>query len=88
MHPVPFSPIHTFSKSNQHAVDKVSIISRIKSKNLNNFSIVLKLYLPNPSKLDIKSRMNMQLEQRRQSYLRSTDAVTRFLFCRSKHYEE
>ena len=38
---------------------KVSNIRRTESKNLNDFRLVLKLSLPNPSKLDIMLRMKM-----------------------------
>ena len=46
-----------------------SSISRTKSENLNASRLVLQLSLPNPSKPSIKSRINMQLEQRRQVML-------------------
>ena len=38
---------------------KVSDIKRTKSKNLNDSRLVLKLSVPNPLKLGIKSRMKM-----------------------------
>ena len=44
---------------------QISNISRTKSQNLNDSSLVLQLPLPNPLKPCVKSRMKMQLEQRR-----------------------
>ena len=46
---------------------QVSNISRTKSKHLKDSRPVLRLSLPNPLKPDVKSRMKMQLEQRRQA---------------------
>ena len=43
-----------------------STILRTKSKDVNVFRLVLQLSMRNPSKPDVKSRMKMQLEQRRQ----------------------
>ena len=48
---------------------KISSISRTKFQNLNDSRLVLQLSLPNPLKPDVKSRMKMQLEQRRQAML-------------------
>ena len=49
---------------------KISNISRTKSQNLNVSCLVFKLSLPHPLKQPgVKSRMKMQLEQRRQAML-------------------
>ena len=48
---------------------QVSDIRRTKSQHLTNSRTVLRLSLPNPLKPDVKSRMKMQLEQRRQAML-------------------
>ena len=48
---------------------KISNIRRTKSPNLNVSSHVLPLSLPNPTKPGVKSRMKMELEQRRQVML-------------------
>ena len=48
---------------------KISNIRRTKSPNLNVSRLVLQLSLPNPMKPGVKSRMKMQLEQRRQAML-------------------
>ena len=48
---------------------KISNIRRTKSPNLNVSRLVLQLSLPNPMKPDVRSRMKMQLEQRRQAML-------------------
>ena len=44
---------------------KISNITRTKSESLNDSRFTLQLSLPNPLKPDLKSRMKMQLEQRR-----------------------
>ena len=49
---------------------KVSNIRRTKLPNLTASRLVLQLSLPNPMKPGVKSRMKMQLEQRRQAMLR------------------
>ena len=46
-----------------------SNISSTKFQNLNVYHLVLQLYLPNPLKPGVKSRMKMYLEQRRQAML-------------------
>ena len=51
--------------SASHAYRENSNISRTKSQNLNVSRLVLPLSVPNPLKPDVKSRMNMYLEQRR-----------------------
>ena len=48
---------------------QVSIISRTQSQHLRYSYTVLRLSLPNPLKPDVKSRMKMLLEQRRQAML-------------------
>ena len=48
---------------------KVSNIRCTKSQYLNDSRLVLQLSLPNPMKSGVKSRMKMQLEQRRQAML-------------------
>ena len=48
---------------------QVSNIRRTKSQHLKDSRTVLRLSLPNPLKPDVKSRMKMQLEQRRQAML-------------------
>ena len=49
---------------------QISNIKRTRSQNFKNVSLlVLRLYLPNPLKPCVKSRMKMQLEQRRQAML-------------------
>ena len=48
---------------------KISNIRRTKSPNLNASRLVLQFSLPNPMKPGVKSRMKMQLEQRRQAML-------------------
>ena len=48
---------------------QVSNIRRTKSQRLNDYRTVLRLSLPNPLKPDVKSKMKMQLEQRRQAML-------------------
>ena len=48
---------------------KISNIRRTQSPNLNVSRLVLQLSLPNPMKPVVKSRMKMQLEQRRQAML-------------------
>ena len=48
---------------------QISNISRTKYQNLNVSLLVLQLSLRNPSKPGVKSRMKMQLEQRRQAML-------------------
>ena len=48
---------------------QVSNIRCTKSQHLKCSSTVLRLSLPNPLKPDVKSRMKMQLEQRRQTML-------------------
>ena len=55
--------------SQQYSYQKTSSISRTKSQNLNASRLVLQLSLPNPLKPGVKSRMKMQLEQRRQAML-------------------
>ena len=52
-----------------HSCRKTSCISRPKSQNLNVSHLVLQLSLPNPMKPGVKSRMKMQLAQRRQAML-------------------
>ena len=55
-----------------------------RTKSPNFFRLVLQLSLPNPLKLDVKSRMKMQLEQRRQAMLLlqlSDQQVYRLLRC-------
>ena len=47
----------------------VSNIRRIKSQHLKDSRTVLQLSLPNPLKPDVKSRMEMKLEQRGQAML-------------------
>ena len=46
---------------------QVSNISHTKSQHLQDYRTVLWLSLPNPLKPDVKSRMKMYLEQRRQA---------------------
>ena len=48
---------------------QVSNIRSTKSQYFNDSRTVLQLSLPNPLKPDVKSRMKMQLEQRRQAML-------------------
>ena len=48
---------------------QVSNIRRTKSQHLKDSHTVLRLSLPNPLKPDVKSRMKMWLEQRRQAML-------------------
>ena len=48
---------------------KVSNIRRTESQYLEDFRTVLQLSFPNPLKPEVKSRMKMQLEQRRQAML-------------------
>ena len=48
---------------------QVSNIRRTQSRHLKDSHTVLRLSLPNPLKPDVKSRMKMQLEQRRQAML-------------------
>ena len=48
---------------------QASSISRTKSQSLNVSCLVLQLSFPNPTKPVVKSRMKMQLEQRRQAML-------------------
>ena len=48
---------------------QVSNIRRTKSKHLRDSCTVLRLSLPNPLNTDVKSRMKMLLEQRRQAML-------------------
>ena len=47
----------------------MSNIRRTKSPNLYVSRLVVQLSSPNPMKPDVKSRMKMQLEQRRQAML-------------------
>ena len=60
---------------------KISYIRQTKSPNLNVSLLVVQLSLPNPMTPDVKSRMKMQLEQRRQaissgaSYIRDLTVV-------------
>ena len=49
--------------------NKISNISHTKYHNLNVSHLILQLSLPNPLKPGVKSRMKMQLEQRRQAVL-------------------
>ena len=51
------------------AYRQVSNLTRTKSQHKKDFRTVLRLSLPNPLKPDAKSRMKMQLEQRRQAML-------------------
>ena len=53
----------------QGSYRKVSNIRHTQSQNLNDFHLVLQSSLPNPLKPGAKSRMKMQLEQRRQAML-------------------
>ena len=55
-----------YNKNNNR---KISNIRRTTSQNLNGSRLVLQLSLPNPLKLGVKTRMKMQLEQRRQVML-------------------
>ena len=48
---------------------KIANIRRTESQNLTVSRLVLQLYLPNPMKPGVKSRMKMYLEQRRQAML-------------------
>ena len=48
---------------------KLSNIRRTKSQNLNDSRLVLQLPLSNPLEPGVKSRMKMQLGQRRQAIL-------------------
>ena len=48
---------------------QISSITHTKSKHLNVSSLLLQLPLPNPLKLGVKTRMKMQLVQRRQAIL-------------------
>ena len=48
---------------------QVSNIRRTKSQHLKDSRTVLRLSLPNPLKPDVKPRMKMKLEQRRQAML-------------------
>ena len=48
---------------------QTSKTGRTESQNLKVFRLVLQLSLPNPLKPGVKSRMKMQLEQRRQAYI-------------------
>ena len=48
---------------------KISNISGTKSENLNDSGLILQLFLPNPLKPGVKSKMKMQLGQRRQAML-------------------
>ena len=52
-----------------HNYLKLSNISRTKSRNLNDSRLMLQLPFPNPLKSGVKSRVKMQLEQRRQAML-------------------
>ena len=48
---------------------QVSNIRRTKSQHLKDSRTILRLSLPNPLKPDVKSRMKIWLEQRRQAML-------------------
>ena len=48
---------------------EISNIRRTKSQTINDSHLVLKSPLPNPLKLGVKSRMKIELEQRRQAML-------------------
>ena len=48
---------------------KIANIRRTKIQNVNDYRLVLQLSLPNPLNPGLKSRMKMQLEQRRQAML-------------------
>ena len=48
---------------------KISNIRRTQNQNLNDSRLIMQLPLPNPLKPDVKSRMKMELEQRRQVML-------------------
>ena len=60
---------------------QISNISCTKFQNLNVSCLVLQLYLPNPLKPDVKSRMKMQLEQRRQAVLQPHLSDQQFYCC-------
>ena len=53
----------------QKSYRQISNISSTKSQNLNVYRLVLQMPLPNPLKPGVKTRMKMQLEQRRQAML-------------------
>ena len=56
-------------RHNEFKYRKISNIRRTKSQNLNESRLVLQLSLPNPLNPGVKSRMKMELEQRRQAML-------------------
>ena len=63
----------TFARVQCHTLRVIyrqtSDISRTKSKNINVSRLVMQLSLPNPLKPGVKSRMKIELEQRRQAML-------------------
>ena len=62
-------PADGLAQSGGRTYRKISYISRTKYPNSNVSRLVLQLSLPNPMKPSVKSRMKMQLEQRRQAML-------------------
>ena len=60
-------PFYVTSVGNSYR--QISNIRRIRSRHLKDSRTVLRLPLPNPLKPDVKSRMKMWLEQRRQAML-------------------
>ena len=60
---------HSDDQNLCHIYRKISNIRCTKYPNLNVSRLVLQLSLPNPMKPCVKSRMKMQLEQRRQAML-------------------
>ena len=59
---------HSGDRNNNY-YPKISNIRRTQIPNFNVSRLVLQLSLPNPMKPGVKSRMKMQLEQRRQAML-------------------
>ena len=60
---------HSVTHNEGKIYRQIPNIRRTKFQNLNVFSRVLQLALPNPLKPGVKLRMNMKLEQRRQAML-------------------
>ena len=64
-----YTPNHWSGIVDFNTYRQVSNIRRTKSQHFKDSRIVLRLSLTNPLKPDVKSRMKMQLEQRRQAML-------------------
>ena len=66
---VKIQPLKSQLKIEHPIYRQVSNIRRTKHQHLKDSRTVLRLSLPNPLKPDVKSRMKMLLEQRRQAML-------------------